>query len=356
MLHFLSHRIGQIAFLTKSRTFAYLFCFLPLIGCGEERADDVFDTYLNRLSNVIDVDVPTVKPVPPVSLPMKRELKLDIAPITIGLLDAYELRQCGAFQLIAERNSVLGKVQNEITQLQYEIRLLNALAQCLPSVSIELRQQLAPIYTQKQAQISQHHWNAVSLDEEWQNFLRPTLKSFAINSSEGFIEAEQILMIMLEIRQQLDDPQNINSELLDTLPSKQALIYQNDYIGRLYTSIYRADIALTKANLLLSQFDPKRHCGPKRNQTRAEYLRNVFDKFYVAQLQPYLARIDSEFRHLQPLLAEIYQPPADVADTFQPYQQQLIVGDAHRSMRTKLDTHVAYWQSLFKHCRFKVGI
>nr|WP_256384204.1 DUF3080 family protein [Photobacterium toruni] len=56
--------------------------------------------------------------------PRTHALKQPIADITIGLLNAYELRQCGLFQLIAERNSVLGKVQDKTRRLRYELLFL----------------------------------------------------------------------------------------------------------------------------------------------------------------------------------------------------------------------------------------
>ncbi|MDP2543107.1 DUF3080 family protein [Photobacterium damselae subsp. piscicida] len=96
-----------------------------------------FSTYAQRLANVPETsfDEQTVNThLDIIPYPDNRDIYQTIPDIRIGLLDAYELRQCGLFHLIAERNSVLGKVQDKTRQLQYEILFLQGLRTCLATL------------------------------------------------------------------------------------------------------------------------------------------------------------------------------------------------------------------------------
>ncbi|EOX4278642.1 DUF3080 family protein, partial [Vibrio cholerae] len=105
-----------------------LAALLLLTGCEPRLAIDAdFDRYLSRIANVQQREALSPPAMVAQSLPEKRELLIAIAPVTISLLDSYELRQCGVFELIAERNSILGKVQDEFREWDYQIALLNGI-------------------------------------------------------------------------------------------------------------------------------------------------------------------------------------------------------------------------------------
>lgn len=126
-----------------------LCCALLIISCKENATNALLNTYQQRLANVLEI---TPADTPPLNLPTypdTRSLKQPVADIRMGLLDAYELRQCGLFQLIAERNSVLGKVQDQTRQLRYELLFLKQLSHCLTVLNStsELQSQLNGIYS-----------------------------------------------------------------------------------------------------------------------------------------------------------------------------------------------------------------
>lgn len=99
-----------------------------LSGCLEnDKARAQFENYQSRLASVLDTEPLPLKAPSYIELPRKRDLALPVEDVRMGLLDAYELRACGLFQLIADRNSILGKVQDGFRQLQYEITLLSTL-------------------------------------------------------------------------------------------------------------------------------------------------------------------------------------------------------------------------------------
>ncbi|MFX3791464.1 DUF3080 family protein, partial [Streptococcus suis] len=81
--------------------------------------------------------------------------------LSIGLIDSYQLRQCGLFNLIAERNSVLGKVADQFRNYDYQVALLAGVGKCLSSNELdpEIVELLKEIEQQKLAQFPLHQWN-----------------------------------------------------------------------------------------------------------------------------------------------------------------------------------------------------
>ena len=134
---------------------------LVLSGCWSDTPRDWYQDYLSRVARVQGVEKITMTPSPYTNLPRKRELTIEIEPLSIGLLDSYQLRQCGLFNLIAERNSILGKVANEFHRYDYQRQLLMGLKQCQANniIDAELKEKLAEIENQKQAQLKAHQWN-----------------------------------------------------------------------------------------------------------------------------------------------------------------------------------------------------
>ncbi|WP_269748192.1 DUF3080 family protein [Enterovibrio coralii] len=150
-----------------------LFSLGTLQGCFDnDKAAGLFSDYSQRLANVVETEPVTPPESNAIKLPRKRDLILPIEDVRMGLLDAYELRQCGLFQLIADRNSILGKVQDAFRQLNYEIALLNTLEQCLDDVTSEsLTKELARIQTQKRAEINKVYWNTFAGSDAWRSQL-----------------------------------------------------------------------------------------------------------------------------------------------------------------------------------------
>ncbi|MGR5471306.1 DUF3080 family protein, partial [Vibrio astriarenae] len=70
----------------------------------------VFQKYHQRLATVLEVSASTIEESAAVTIPDKRVLFHDLPRVSLGLLESYQLRRCGLFNLIAQKNSPLGKV------------------------------------------------------------------------------------------------------------------------------------------------------------------------------------------------------------------------------------------------------
>nr|WP_086938770.1 DUF3080 family protein [Thaumasiovibrio occultus] len=325
------------------------------LGSRQNATLSAFNTYSERLANVLDEDAPVLPAPALVALPLKRELQVSLPDVRIGLMDAYELRKCNTLTLVADRNSALGKVQGEMAQLQYELRLLSSLQHCIDSVSEELATELSEIAALKQKHIHAHLWNAVTLNDEWQTLLRPTVAPFGLEDIHGFAETEHALTTIAEVQARLEAAQPLDEPLIDALMTRQAEIFRHDYIGRLYASLRFATVQLDALTYFLNQHDSKVICGQNINQQRAKILQNVFHRFYIDTLQPYLADLNGQYVELQPLLMSVYQPPVAISDNFAAYHTAMIAGQAHHDFKRAIMDHTDYWKGLFSRCQLTVG-
>lgn len=109
------------------RIITILLTTFAIAGCNwlQSPIDDKFDTYLTRIANVQDSQSFQFEPNINIIVPDKRELAITIPNTKIGLLDSYELRKCDLFNLIAEKNSVLGKVQDQFRNFDYQIQVID---------------------------------------------------------------------------------------------------------------------------------------------------------------------------------------------------------------------------------------
>ena len=64
------------------------------------------------------------------ALPERRERMLPTTDIREGMLDVWDFQQCGMMNLIADRNSTLGKVRLPSQKMIYELRFMASLQPC----------------------------------------------------------------------------------------------------------------------------------------------------------------------------------------------------------------------------------
>ncbi|MDL5026430.1 DUF3080 domain-containing protein [Vibrio sp. TMPB1044] len=329
---------GPLSNLVKHST---LFCLtVMLAGCFSDGPGDLFDDYQTKVARVQDAkelnDDWEFE-----NLPRKRELFLDVPSLSIGLIDSYQLRQCGLFNLIAERNSVLGKVADEFRNYDYQVALLEGVGKCLSNNELdpEIIKLLREIEQQKLAQFPLHQWNLIYASEAMQSQMR----------GSQWLRAD----IGDQVRQTGDALEHINQALNVPLVSGkttevQEVLEKSSTLGDLYYSLARASAELDTITKQLTTFDANIICGKQRDTTKFRYLNNVFEQQYIGKVQPYMAQLDGFYQQLAPQLG-MFDAQPDLHSYYFPIQ------DAHQAFRSSTRRHVDYWQQLFKRCGRKVG-
>jgi hypothetical protein len=148
---------------------------LPLVACGGgEESDALLIGYQRDLAGALDLPAPEPESPPNIgAFPERRERLLEIAETREGLLDVYALRECRITNLVAARNSQLGRVAPPSQRWLYELELWRRLASCdlgeVPKrLDIDARDRLTRWLAIKTEQLPRVGWNALFGSEEWQ--------------------------------------------------------------------------------------------------------------------------------------------------------------------------------------------
>lgn len=330
---------------------------LTFMGCEYHSVEDSLVTYNERLANVLDVP-PSQEPDTDIpQFATVRDLALPVEDIRIGLLDAYELRRCGLFHLIAERNSVLGKVQDKTRRLRYELLLVDGLEHCIATLPLNSKNlpKLKQHHKLKREQLPTYLWNMLTTGEEWRKQFSLHYRPFSLDGFPGFVENQEAMRYLYVIHNMIKNGETVPPKQAERLLFHQQQIYPYRYFGQLVYSMARARDWLVSSTRLLEANESTIICGPNRNQQKATYLSNVFHRFFATDLQPYLAELDSQYRQIQAPLQALFQPPAEVSNDFAPYYQHYIAGELHNSFKQAILNHVKFWQRTFRRCQIKVG-
>ncbi|UUM31731.1 DUF3080 domain-containing protein [Vibrio japonicus] len=323
------------------RTLILLFSFL-ISGCdwATHPVDAKFSTYLNRIANVQDAEPLPLNTNTNILLPTKRDLNFDIPLVTIGLLDSYELRKCELFNLIAEKNSVLGKVQDQFRNFDYQVQLIYGIDRCLlnEALSPALKAQLTQLASTKRNQLPMHFSNLVYTSDA----MRSQLTAYEwINADNASISST-----LLQAINQIDAAWHTTSEVtftntLNSVVPYQEVLEKEPAIGELSYSMLNASIKLNTITQQLKTYDERIICGQSRDTTKFKYLRNVFQQLFIEDIQAYLAKLDSVYLRIEPMIGFTQSAHPNFRYPIQAY---------HAQFRQSISAHVDYWKSLFARC------
>ncbi|KHA62572.1 hypothetical protein NL53_00500 [Vibrio variabilis] len=311
-------------------------------GCwwNQHPVDTSFSTYTSRISNVQQSPDITLPGNALVALPEKRQLMLEAPDIPFGFLDSYELRKCDLFNLIAEKNSILGKVQDAFRNLDYQTQLVAGLSRCLASseISEEMKAELKVVLDAKQRQLPAHFNNLVFVSQEMRTQLNGS-SWIATDMSSLSAELKQGLQAVSKTHQAISRSQVESSDTV--LTDYQEVIEKQPLVGSLSYSMQNASSKLSAITQQLEQYDAAIVCGVGRNDTKFKTLRNVFQLYYVEQLQPYFAKLDRLYFQVSSQLDFVRNANADYTYPIDPL---------HTEFRQAIADHVNYWKTLFKRC------
>ncbi|MCX2789476.1 DUF3080 domain-containing protein [Vibrio sp. Sgm 5] len=320
-----------------------------LSGCNDwfnpEKA--VFEKYNQRLANVLNTSESELEASPAVTIPDKRELFQELPRLSLGLLESYQLRQCGLFNLLAEKNSQLGKVQDAFYDFDYQTNLLRTLNGCLSDypLSDEENTKLNGLYDQKWHHLTVHLDNMLLTSDA----MRKQLTGSEWLPLESKDQVAHVRDAFLALDEMYQTPYRTLSRLPDvTIVNYQEEIEKTRLVGRLYYTLIDATHWLEQTTHMLEANQDKIICGANRDTTQFRYLRNVFQTIYVAEVQPYMAYVDSTYQQLDGGLSLVEK-------RMQAHGANYGIEKAHDQFREETMKHVQFWKNLFKRCGVKIG-
>lgn len=335
------------------------------LGCTQtDPATDLLKTYADRTSRAIDVDFDlklnsTAQMLAP--LPPRRDRTLVIEEINEGLLDVLDLRQCGLIDLIAQRNTSLGKLAPGSQRLIYELSFFPKLRLCIENLKedpeqTKLLSRLQTIATQKIDNLPKQIWNSVYTSAEIEQHF--SLGSPPLPPSDtSQVAPLQLTLDRFSLIAGLNQKTDWQApEFVSSLERDYETLYRSEFGSQWLTSmVYLTQTLDQTAQAIEQRLEGRPICFNQQQNRKSEILWNVFVKFYVNSLQPYLAGVERDGRiwssfHMEMVkqlkLTEQAWIETYFADTGALWEPYLLARKRHTNA----------WQSLLEQCGLRPGV
>ncbi len=332
-----------------------------LSGCFANDVDKVFADYQKRMQRLLDE--PAVEPEMPIipRQPGVSDVRQNIPEGNISLLESMRLNQCRAGQLIAQRNSSLGRVQSVQARVLYEIEMIPALTECLQNPDIaesSLGEALALNLQEKISNLPLWIDRFWSSEPAIRDTFRPGRSVRDINANSNIQESLAALNYFASFFAEIaDNPHTISLDRNEWQRHMEALGNGRAIPELLRTQQHVAGwlVAVTEqlatgAQALGCKDDNSNRLAPPQN---AEYMQNVLNAVWIQKLQPALARWDNEYRQVNETLQRI-TPQVQSAE-WHAYLIELFGNDSYIAQTRQLAReHAEEWQAFLSACELNV--
>lgn len=330
-----------INYTTLKKQLVALFSLVCIVGCSP-KPSDINREYQNRLAHVLAISIKEYKPAP---FPTFEKTTLP-SPITISILELGQLDHCKLSQLIASHNNQLGKTAYPSELLKYQLAFVKQLTHCTETLSDEdnaLKQTLLASFAQKQQALPAYFDNMVSAEREFLAQFRLTAAEFSSNDNQDVQQAFSALAYFTNLKQQLltQTYEDIDESLITA--SLQAL-NNNTAIPAILSSSLRQINFNNSATAALQTLDLTSLCN---NPEKAQIASNVFQKFFIKQLQPYQAALTSNLESLSPRLYFLLNEQPKLNFLFDSEHPNALLNQLKASAKQ----HVGWWQKFYQTCK-----
>ncbi len=359
--------------LRRNRPFVFLTMvltwMLALTGCGQGNDPEVMLTdYVERVESVTEVSVLGDGGYRAELLlyPDRRDRRLPLADVRIGMLDFLVLIQCGLQEIVGERNSALGKVMPVSQQLIYEHRLLVSARQCRQQLEangtkvFELQEKLDDVVSIKSAELPKAYWNATFGSPEFEQMFSLSASPLRVDAASN-PNAE----LELSLRHLADLGAGLGSASLQleskSLEAQYKVLSSRRMAGEVLGAIdllrFHLDAA---ARAIETRLAERPVCYNKRTTPKARILDTLFRKFYVGEVQPYLAQVHRQARAWLTLINRLaHAQQAQMTPAFAAYFEAQLSMEAEAALWSRyeraLARHTEAWQRVLSQCGLMPG-
>jgi hypothetical protein len=321
-----------------------------LLGCSP-KPSDTYSEYQLRLSSVIDRKSPTNETLTQLPRPL---VDKPLSKISLSIIEFASINHCKLSQIIAKKNSQLGKVQPASEALKYNIDFVQYVQNCVDDPltdNVETKNKLIAVKKEKLQQFIQSFEYMLFNEPELSQFTYLTASDIAFDRhSEQQTASLEALVALTHLRSQL--LLKPTSEMINTNNITVALqkLYKNKFIPKLITSTKRQIVFNTATTNWLNQINiTDELCPVGKNKHKAQILSNVFSKFYLETLQPYQSQLTNMLEKTSPHLFKLWKNHRDLAVLFNPDDNNSLLNQ----MKTSAVKHVKWWQNFYKTCEIR---
>ena len=315
-----------------------------LSSCGfQPGINDDIDDYAARLSRVTGTDIVFSSPVTTFEYPADNQLSWPLQTFEISLTEFYSLQSCELGTLVAERNTTLGKQQDQAAAFAYELSLLNTLDNCIAALdgkSKGLAQKLQDWQQRKRQQLPEVWGNLLQTARESKLAFSQSPELLSVERKDDDSAAVTALAYLVSLSDKTDVSLNELNRQLKVLDSSRlpAKIWRTqDLLAARLSDLTRA-LKLTL---------PGVPCENGRASEQAEILRNVFYLFFIEKIQPAGSRLNHFQYQLAPVYEQLLVSPA-VHPAFKQYIEAR--NSDFQAYQTAMSEHVKLWQSFLGRC------
>lgn len=335
---------------------------ISISGCNQHSLHGQFETYEERLTQLLEDRAEALKqPViyPTNITPQANPIALSPSALpeqqTISLSELNALTFCGLGELIAQHNSQLGKLAQPSQRFVYELTLIQRIYQCdITQLNEEQKTLLVSLEQRKVPQLHQH----------WNHFVTHSAaltRHFSAGSSNvGFpverlqqqyfalaslVKLQNYVHAISDLPEGGKPPKHNGATKLETHLSE----LDKPQLGNAIRAVHYSIARLNYLNTLLTANSALVACQAKRSNQHQEILNNIFQHYYVKQIQPNLSLLIQDLQGIQPLVMELYQsqPPAFLDH----YSEE---GKNNQSIFQEITAafkqHAKWWVELRKEC------
>lgn len=341
--------------------FVLVVSFLILSACSSRHAPEgVFDNYLYRLHNSLEIDgkkltvgpavTRTIKVLP--RYPKRSLLLYTLKESKINLLEFLRLSQCDLQRHIGERNSSLGKLQKDSQRLIYDIEFIRLAELCIESLALDnpLREVLQKASVDKQQQLPLLLWNATFASEEFAHLF--SLSANYLSTEKPVQKPTALYEALASIKRMVVEDKSLGELNQSDFENALAVLASRKYLGEVRRSMVLLKEALAHADTLLQQrVEQKPLCRNNAPNAQFEIVNNVFRKFYIGEVQPYIASVYQQsqagLKHLD-TLTKVQTTP----EHYEKFWASVYTGNNSewQQLQQAIELHTKNWQALLKQC------
>ncbi|KZN62147.1 hypothetical protein N473_21615 [Pseudoalteromonas luteoviolacea CPMOR-1] len=311
-----------------------------LLGCSP-KPSDTNQTYTERLGKVFDsnglqIDRLSVLPHSATEKPQ--------SSYTISVIDLAKLGHCRVSTHIASHNNQLGKLAKPSEQFKYNLNFIQFAQACIDDDKTpeDVQQALSLAKQEKLAQLYPMLSYVFTHEKELTQFFTLTFSEIQRETSQGEIHALESLNTLSSLIQSLEKPSQAKGDTLTTALEK---LNNNDYVQSLITST-RTQIAwnqITTAWLDTVNLENK-VCPAGKNKKHAKVLNNVFQKFYIQDIQAYQSHLAKRLHDIEPHFETF-------SEKFGQHNYPNLITPLLRELKESAKEHVYWWQNFYKVCK-----
>jgi hypothetical protein len=331
-----------------------------LAGCGGDPVEALYADYLARLERATGVAAPAnALASQTLRYPRGRERHLPVPEVTGGILELFRLGRCDVDQLIAERNSILGRHADAATHLAIGGRIAQRLRRCNDELAgageenVQLQARIEALLRQKSEQLSALAWNASlgsrAMADWWSPSADPLAPADAAMPGDGL---EQLVLAVTAAESgERDQASRAFSAAYRQLEQQR---YGGAWIGAAQASV----AGLAAAEAMLAEIDTRRLCPQRRPTPKSRVLRAILQQRYVEAIQPMLAELERSAQRMRDQLEILWRTSGDPPAAVGRFRARVWAeGESSLSGRLvqRSRFHAAAWKRLLDACGFPPG-